>query len=84
MLQRWWTALQGRVRRGSGAGSGAGDHASGATPQDFVAEREEARHAHMSDADRAWEAASRQRDRDRQTQSDTPADPGQSAERQDH
>lgn len=84
MLQRWWGALQRRLGRGSGARSGDGNHAGASAPRDFIGEREDARHAHMSDEDQAWEAASRQRDRDQQTRPDTSANPGQSPERQHH
>ena len=81
MLQRWWDGLRQRLL---GHGSRDGRDSAVSAPRDYRTEREDARHAHMSEEDRAWEAASRQRDRDRQTRPDTPANPEQTPERQDH
>ncbi len=48
---------------------GTDDRPAGApAPRDFVQEREDNRQAGMSDEDRAWEEASRQRDQARREQ----------------
>ena len=61
-LRRWWAGVRGRGRRGGRDDARpAGDQ----PPRDYVGERQDARAAGMSEEDRAWEAASRQRERDR-------------------
>ena len=65
-LRRWWAGVRGR----RGGARPAGDR----PPRDYPREREDARVAGMSEDDRAWEAASRQRDRDRREQDWTPSD----------
>ena len=57
-LRRWWAGVRGR-------GGGGARPAGARPPRDYPREREDARAAGMSEDDRAWEAASRQRDRDR-------------------
>ncbi len=41
-------------------------------PRDYVHERDAHRHDQLSEEDRAWEAASQQRNRDRQAQDQPP------------
>ena len=65
-LRRWWAGVRGRGRRGDAR------PADGRPPRDYPREREDARTAGMSEEDRAWEAASRQRDRDRRAPDRTP------------
>ena len=61
-LRRWWAGVRGRGRRGGGdEPQPAGDR----PPRDYPREREDARAAGMSEDDRAWEAASRQREQER-------------------
>ncbi len=64
-LRRWWAGVRGRARR---------DHprpAGDQPPRDYPREREDARTAGMSGEDRAWEAASRQREQDRRERDQT-------------
>jgi hypothetical protein len=83
MLQRLWDGLLQRVRGGAASGSRDTGDEGASPPRDFGAEREDARQTHMSAEDRAWEAASRQRDQDTPAPGATPADPAPSSERQD-
>ena len=84
MLQRLRSALLQRTRRAPRAGSNDAAQAGTSAPRDYEAERDEARHAHMSTEDQAWETASRQREQDGPAPGKSPADAAQSAERQHH
>ena len=67
-FRRWWAGVRGRVRRGRRDDARPAD---GSPSRDYPREREDARVAGMSEDDRAWEAASRQRDRDRRAPDQT-------------
>ena len=63
MLRRWWAKVRGRGRAGHRDDARlVGDR----PPRDYAREREDARAAGMSEDNRAWEAASRERERERQ------------------
>ena len=68
-LRRWWAGMRGRGRRGCGDDARSGGDR---PPRDFPREREDARAAGMSEDDRAWEAASRQREQDRREEERAP------------
>ena len=63
-----------RGRRGAAGGRDVPQGGARA-PGDFVRDREDARLAHMSEEDRAWQAASLRRDRDAQARDDGPPAP---------
>ena len=65
--------LYARARRGRGGRDAP--QGSARAPQDFVRDREDARLAHMSEEDRAWQAASLQRNRDAAARDDGPPAP---------
>ena len=83
MVQRWLAALRQRFGRGSSAGGTDQDHAARSTPRDYQAERETARNADMSTEDRAWEAASRQREAASHAGDASSSDAASPRERQD-
>ena len=66
-LRRWWAGVRGRRGRRD-----TGQLTDGPPARDYSGEREGARVAGMSEDDRAWEAASRQREQDRRDQKRTP------------
>ena len=63
-----------RSRTAGNGRSGSARQASTPADRDYKQEREDDRHAHMSDEDRAWEAASLQRNRELRARDDTPAE----------
>ena len=84
-MSDWWTViavvalaavaiLYLRSRR-SGNGRSGDDRGSGAgAPSDYRQDREDTRRAHMSEADRAWEEASLQRNQEAQARDDNPTE----------
>jgi hypothetical protein len=64
MLRRLLDRLRGRDQETQGA--------TPAAPRDYTQEREDHRQAQMSDEDRAWGAASQQRDRENRERDQTP------------
>jgi len=84
MLQRLRSALLQRTRRAPRAGSNDAAQAGTSAPRDYEAERDEARHAHMSTEDQAWETASRQREQDTHAPGAAPDDLAPPPGRQNH
>lgn len=63
-----------RSRKAGNGASGRVRQAGTAADRDFTQERDDDRHARMSDEDRTWEAASLQRNREQRARDDTPAE----------
>ena len=59
-----------RSRRSGNGRSGEDRGSCAGAPSDYRQDREDARRAHMSEADRAWEEASLQRNREAQERDD--------------
>lgn len=65
-----------RSRKPGNGSSRTARQASTAAGRDFTQERDDDRHARMSDEDRTWETASLQRNRDLRARDGTPAEQG--------
>ena len=66
-IQDWLRPLLGRGNNAGGSGEGGVPASRG-----YLQDREDERVGRMSDEDRAWEAASLQRDRERREREETP------------